>query len=279
MVKCLALIVRYLNEPFLDEFVEYYFSEGVNNIFILYDVDSTIPISEKVRSHKKITIVDSTNFKQRQTFDVNQLFVKIKDHFKWIMFVDCDEFITTCRNSKKTIREELETTFKDVDCIKIPWIMMSSNGTIHDPPSILQHLVTRWDHDKRHPHPHNWTKGRCRFHEIEVKSISKCEKIKELTLHYPLATQNIKCVDSIHGNKAQLNPFYKNLREIDIQNAYFICYHYRIFSSESVKRKMINNKLDGYKMKNYHFLMQSDYSELYDDFMKNKSIFKFGEKN
>ena len=279
MVKCLALIVRYLNEPFLDEFIEYYFAEGVDNIFILYDVDSTIPISEKVKSHKKVTVVDSTNFKQRQTFDVNQTFIKIKEYFKWIIFVDCDEFITTYRNNRKTIREELETTFKDVDCIKIPWVMMSSNGRINDPPSILQYLDTRWDHDKRHPHPHKWSKGRCRFNEIEVKSISKCDKIKELTLHYPLTTQDIYCVDSILLNKAQLNPFYKNLREIDMQNAYFLCYHYRIFSAESAKRKMINNKLDGYKMHYYQSLMESDHSELYDDFMKNKSIVKFGEKN
>lgn len=278
-MKSLALIVRYLNEPFLDEFIEYYFSEGVDNIFILYDVDSIIPISEKVKSHKKVTIVDSTNFKQRQTYDVNQLFSKIKEYFKWVIFVDCDEFISTIKNKNKTIREELETTFENVDCIKIPWIMMSSNGRVKDPPSILQHLVTRWDHDKRHPHPYNWPKGRCRYNEIEVKSISKCDKIKELTLHHPITTQNITSIDSIYCNSCQLNPFYKNLREEDIQNAYFLCYHYRIFSIESAKRKMINNKLDGYKMQNLRFLMQSDYSELFDDFMKNKSIAKFGEKN
>ena len=89
MVKCLALIVRYLNEPFLDEFIEYYFAEGVDNIFILYDVDSTIPISEKVKSHKKVTIVDSTNFKQRQTFDVNQTFIKIKEYFFQARYGGC----------------------------------------------------------------------------------------------------------------------------------------------------------------------------------------------
>ena len=42
---------------------------------------------------------------------------------------------------------------------------------------------------------------------------------------------------------------------------------------------MINNKLDGYKIHYYQSLMESDYSELYDDFMKNKSISKFGIKN
>ena len=115
--------------------------------------------------------------------------------------------------------------------------------------------------------------------QIEVKSISKCDKIKELTLHHPVTTKSITSIDSIYCNSCQLNPFYKNLREEDIQNAYFLCYHYRIFSIESAKRKMINNKLDGYKMQNLRFLMQSDYSELFDDFMKNKSIAKFGEKN
>ena len=49
-MRCLALIVRYLNEPFLDEFVQYYLSEGIDNIFILYDIDSTIPISDKVKT-------------------------------------------------------------------------------------------------------------------------------------------------------------------------------------------------------------------------------------
>ncbi len=49
----LALITRYLNEPFLDEFVEYYLSEGVDNIFILYDIDSTIPISDEIKKKQK----------------------------------------------------------------------------------------------------------------------------------------------------------------------------------------------------------------------------------
>ena len=55
-----------------------------------------------------------------------------------------------------------------------------------------------------------------------------------------------------------------------------LCYHYRVFSKESAKRKFINNKLDGYKFGNITYLLESDYSELEDEFMKNKSITKFG---
>ena len=66
-MKFLSLITRYLNEPFLEEFVEYYLSEGVDHIFVLFDVDSTIPISSNVVENDKVTILSSSNFKKRQT--------------------------------------------------------------------------------------------------------------------------------------------------------------------------------------------------------------------
>lgn len=73
-MKFLALIVRYLNEPFFDEFVEYYLREGVDTIFVLYDVDSIIPISYDTQLNPRVVIIQSTNFKKRQIFDVNQVF-------------------------------------------------------------------------------------------------------------------------------------------------------------------------------------------------------------
>ena len=112
----LCLITRYLNEPFLDEFVEYYLSEGVDNIFILYDVDSTIPISENVKQNKRIVIHNSSNFGIKQMHDVNIVYSKIREHFTWVIFIDCDEFIT-CKNMSLTIREALETVYRDSDCI------------------------------------------------------------------------------------------------------------------------------------------------------------------
>ena len=274
----LSLITRYLNEPFLDEFVNYYLSEGVDQIFVLYDIDSTLPISDQVKQNSYVTIINSLNFKKKQTRDVNEIFLKIKHSFTWVIFCDCDEFIGTVRNKDKTIKEELQTTFKDVDCIKIPWVMMSSNQRLKDPPSILQYLTTRWNHNLKHPHPHKWLKGRCRFHEIEVKCISKCAKIDSLTLHHPVG-DNIHVIESVFCNKSELNPFFEKFREFHIQKATMLCYHYRVFSNESAKRKFINNKLDGYKYGNVTCLLESDYSELDDEFMKKKSIAKFGVIN
>ena len=64
-MKFLSLIIRYLNEPFLDEFVNYYLSEGVDQIFVLYDIDSTLPISDQVKQNSHVTIINSLNFKKK----------------------------------------------------------------------------------------------------------------------------------------------------------------------------------------------------------------------
>jgi hypothetical protein len=141
-MKLLSLITRYLNEPFLEEFVEYYLSEGIDHIFVLFDVDSNIPISPNVIANNNVTILKSTNFKKRQTYDVNLLYARIRNSYKWIIFVDCDEFITSTIQDQ-TIRKELEIQYQNVDCIKIPWVMMSSGGRENDPSSILQDLTTR----------------------------------------------------------------------------------------------------------------------------------------
>ena len=277
-MKFLALIVRYLNEPFFDEFVEYYLREGVDTIFVLYDTDSTMPISYETQFNPRVVVIESRNFKKRQVQDTNQVFLKhIKHKYTWVIFVDCDEFISTIKHKETTIREQLEHTYSQVDCVQIPWVMMSCNNREKDPSSILQHLTTRWNHNLKHPHPHKWEKGRCRFKEIEVKTISKCAKIDGLMLHHPIGKQ-LTTVESVRNQHIQLSPFFKHFREEHIQTANMVCFHYRIFSLESAKRKMLHNKLDGYKPQNLQYLLQSDHSEINDQFMKEKSIERFGKK-
>ena len=194
----LSIITRYFNEPYLDEFVEYYFHEGVDKIYILYDVHSTMSISSHVKSNPKVEIFKSEKFEEHELLDVNDIYTKIRDVSKWFMFIDIDEFITTKKNGNITIRKELMTTFKDVDCIKIPWVMMACGSIKRDPPSLLQNLCYRWNHDLRHPHPNNWHKGRCRYEKIEVKCIFKSEKFDYITWHYPV---NTKCIELFHKIK------------------------------------------------------------------------------
>jgi len=277
----LSVITRYLNEPFLEEFVDYYLSEGVDHIYVLYDVDSTIYIKQSIVDNLQVTIIKSYSFKQRQTLDVNRLYSTIRDKTTWVLFIDCDEFVSTRSRGDNSIRYELESRFSDADCVKVPWVMMSSNEREDDPPSILQHITHRWNHDLRHPHPSNWLKGRCRYEKIEVKCFTRCSKFAKLSLHHPSdkSEQEIKCVDSVYNKDARIDPFYPNLREKDIQKAFMVCYHYRIFSKQSVQRKCINNKLENYQSKFSQHLIASDHADMEDETMKRKSILWFGELN
>ena len=105
--------------------------------------------------------------------------------------------------------------------------MMSSGGIKKDPPSILQNLNTRWNHDKKHPHPNKWLKGRCRYDNIEVKCICRCYVFPCLGLHHPnfISNYNFICVDSIDGKTSSLNPFYNNLfclNKFDIITLFFL---------------------------------------------------------
>jgi hypothetical protein len=276
----LSLITRYLNEPFLEEFADYYLAEGVDHIYVLFDVDSTLPICDSVFRNPKVTVIPSHSFKERQTLDVNRLYQTIRDKTEWVLFVDCDEFISTRKTEANSIRDELKTTFRKADCVKVPWVMMSSNGRENDPPSILQHITHRWNHDVKHPHPGGWAKGRCRYEQIEVKCFTRCSKFAQLNLHHPVGNieTNTVCVDSVHNKLAIIDPFFNNLRESDIQSAHMVCYHYRIFSKQSVNRKCINNKLVNYQPKFVQHLLDSDHADIEDDYMKRKSLVRSRSK-
>lgn len=267
----LTLITRCRNEPFLSEFVEYYLSQGVDMIHVIDD-QSSIDYSE-LQKHPKVTFHKAklfTNYKT-QLADVNQLYNQIRNTSEWFIYVDCDEYINTRKNPKKTIRDELKSTFKNVDAIKVPWIMMASNGREKDPKRLLVENVYRWNHDKKHPHKNNWRKGRCRYDQIEVKCIFKGSKFNKVSVHCPTSTQSYICVNSVNAEVEDLNSFYKNLREKDINSAYMICHHYRIVSLESCLRKIKDTKINAYKTKLVNLLL-SDHSEIIDESLKTKVI-------
>lgn len=305
----LTLIVRYFDEPFIDEFVEYYLAEGVDKIYILYDIKSTIPIPQSIIDNSNVIIRNSVNMEKHELFDVNRLYEHIRNTSEWFIFVDCDEFISTKSNPLSTIRNELMTTFLSADCVKIPWVMMSCNYRKTDPPNILQTLNTRWNHNNRHPHPTNWSKGRCRYDEIEVKSIFRGSKFTNVLCHHPSIVKkqqqpqnmiinmmslhnttssnnidpatytNIVCVDGVYNRPAPISSFYPNLRERDIGRAIMLCYHYRIFSKQSCRRKFQNNKISAYQTNHFNDLWITDYSEVCDNTLLQKSILKFGDIN
>jgi hypothetical protein len=268
----LGLITRCKDEFFIKEFCDYYLLQGVDKIFVIDDNSNDKSIYKNIKNNR-VEIIYAKNVVKNKNDDYNSyasnLYKKIKSHFKWMIYCDVDEFITTQKNITKTIKDELNTTFKDVDCIKIPWVMMSSNNIEKNPKSILLNNTYRWNHNNKHPH--KIRKFRCRFNEIEVKCIFKTIKFDSIWDHHPRDNPGeVFIVDSINKQKQQLTCYYNNLREDDIKKGYLLCYHYRIVSKENCINKLKNNLW--YIEKGYTIddIMSSDYSEIMDETLKYK---------
>ena len=269
MTKFIGLIARCKNEPYVTEFVNYYISQGVDNIYILDD-DSKKEIYKDVINNKKVTIVFDKDIIIKNSIQV--LYNSIKKKYKWIIYVDIDEYITTKKNINLTIRQELETTFKKCICVKVPWVMMSCNSIEKNPISLLKTNIYRWNHDKKHENVLNEHKFRCRYDSIEVKCIFKPKFFNNIFDHHPTepTTKNNKIVDSINKTKQELNSFYNNLREKNIKEGYLLCYHYRIISIENSLNKIKDNIW--YQRYSINDLLSSDYPEIVDTTIKQKLL-------
>ena len=199
----LGLITRCKDEFFIKEFCDYYLSQGVDKIFVIDDDSNDKSIYNNINDNRIEIIYEKNIIKNEYA---NKLYKQIKSNFKWMIYCDVDEFITTKKNKTNTIKDELNTTFKDVDCIKIPWVMMSCNSIEKNPNSILLENTYRWNHNKKHPHSIH--KFRCRYDQIEVKCIFKTNKFNSIWDHHPKENaDNIITVDSVSKKKQQLNPW------------------------------------------------------------------------
>jgi hypothetical protein len=269
--KCIGLIVRCKNEPYVSEFVRYYIEQGIDDIYIIDD-NSDSKIYKDVIHNVKVTIIcDEITDWSKQFESCNNLYRKIKHMYEWIIVVDMDEYITTKKNINRTIKEELETTFKNCMCVKIPWVMMSCNSLQNNPDSLLKTNVYRWDHDKRHiNNKSKERKFRCRYTAIEVKCIFKPIFFENISMHNPTTpnSKDIAIVDSIYNKQQELGAFYNNLREKDITEGYLLCYHYRIVSIENCLNKIKYNLR--YKDYTLEDLLSNDYPEKIDETLKNK---------
>ena len=267
--ELIALIVRCKDEQTIDEFVSYYINQGIDRIFILDDNSDKKSIYNNILEHPQVTIYFDRNARDSS---VTQLYKEIKDSFEWIGYIDVDEYIATRKNIKNTIRDELLTTFKDVDCIKIPWVMMSFNNIEKTPKSILETNIYRWNHNKKHINKNHPDKFTCRYNQIQSKCIFKTSVFDDLFDHYPTKpNKKFLIVSSLDNKPTEYSEKTYNLRENDIENAFMVCYHYRIMSLEQAQNKIKTNRW--YKKFKLEDLISVDYPEIIDLTMRNKSVY------
>jgi hypothetical protein len=264
----IGLITRCKDEPYIAEFVRYYLSQGVDHIYVVDD-DSDAHLYDTIHTNPCVTIVKhKINNWKHQFVGCSRLYKSIRNQYDWIINVDVDEYITTKKNGRNTIRQELETTFKDCMCVKVPWVMMSINNQQKNPPSLLETNVYRWNHDNKHVARIKEKKFMCRYDEIEVKCIFKPAYFNDIYMHHPLlpTASTVKIVESIRNTNSDLSCYYNNLREADIRDGYLLCYHYRIVSVAHCIEKIKTNL--HYKKYTLNDLLSMDYPEIVDETLK-----------
>lgn len=262
------------DEPFLDEFVEYHLSEGFDFIHIVDD-RSDPPVRMPERLSRRVKVWPAADFAgdaptwevRSQRPNIDRVYRMVRHESEWFAVLDADEYLCPRRNPGKTVAQELRETFSPYDCVKIPWVMMSSGGRQKDPDSLLLETRQRWNFDLRHPHPTGWHKGRCRYDYIEVKSVFRGNVFAFIdSLHCSRTpVRDCRCVDGVRCEPAPLDSLHPSLREEDISSAYLVCYHYRIISHDSIERKRSGN-IDRYHV-DLASIMAADYAEVIDETM------------
>jgi hypothetical protein len=275
----LALITRCKNEQYVNEFVNHYLNEGVDRIYIIDD-SSISGLYQKVSLSPQVEIVYDIPFGRGDSSELKTLYRRIRDDYDWVLVVDLDEYVTTRKNARSTLKNELLTTFRHSDCVKIPWVMMAFNGQDTNPSCLLQNNVYRWNHDRKHQHFSGKRKFRCRYEEIEVKCVFKTSVFNSCWDHGPVAqkNQNIQAVDSVYNRRAHIlhdrnpsHPFYENLREEDISRAFLVCYHFRVTSKQHCIDKVRDNLFEDYKDLDAEDFLRSDFPEVKDTTLSLKS--------
>ena len=264
-----TVLARSKDEPHVQEWVQHYTEEGADRIIIIDDASEDLSVYRGLASHVSVLHppggLGPNKFYSRK---IDAIYQELRSQTEWLLFCDVDEFITSRLRPEKTIRWELKNTFNTAHCVKVPWIMLSSNGREKDPVNLRAEIVTRWNHDLAHPHPN--TKFRCRLDSIEVKSIFRPEIFPAFNDHRPEKplVRPVRVIDSVSGKRAPLDAYHVNLREASISQSILICHHYRLTSIAAVKRKLNSNQF--YKNMSLSELLATDYSEILDETLAQK---------
>ncbi len=273
----IGLIVRCKEEPYMLEFVDYYLKQGIDKIYIVDD-DSTYKTYNGIYDNQKVEIIPKpVNYVfnlNKQFIRCEELYKKIKNEYDWMIICDADEFISTKKNINNTIRDELETTFKDAYCIKIPWIMMACNSIQKNPDSLLKTNIFRMDNNKHHPNKTRIPKFFDKYNATYVKCIFKTKYFNNIDMHVPIEPINNKIffIESVQLKKCDNTLRYYKLREENIPSAYLLCFHYRVISVENCINKVKNSQIYQKRGIKVEHILLNDYPEIFDDTMKNKAI-------
>lgn len=148
--KNMAVVCIAKNEgPYIKEWVEFYKNQGIDNI-ILYDNDSTDNMHDELSEYISdgFVIYNVLSGRKRQ-YDAYHIAVdKYKNEYKYMAFLDCDEFLYCSKGNLYEKVDELFTKYNDVGGIAVNWLCFGSGGHETKPEgSVLSSYTKRAEYD------------------------------------------------------------------------------------------------------------------------------------
>lgn len=126
-------------ERYIGEWLDYHFLVGARHIFV-YDNGSTDGTVELLRAHRfadRITVMPWRNFDRSirvQNAAYNHALANFGPDFRWMAFIDVDEFIVPKRADTL---DAVLTQFEDLPALSLPWHMFGSSGHAKRPEGLV----------------------------------------------------------------------------------------------------------------------------------------------
>lgn len=219
----LSVIVRVRNEPYIEEFCRWHFSQGTDRIYVQDDNLAGYSWPDFVVRDPRVEISPVPTLANRiQVRSYNDLYKKIRGRSEWFAIIDADEYLVPGPESPyDTVRAYLKSLPGAEAVVQAPWVMMTYTYE-EDPPTLLDMNV----HREGLPNT------------VQVKSLFRSGGLGKVGTHRPPGEKKGSCFEL--GGGLSMSKRVKNARNHDrcVRESPLLCYHYRYTSEERYNFKM-----------------------------------------
>ena len=181
------------------EWIYHHLEEGIDKIFMIDDNsdDDYYELNkywlDNLINENKIEILKSKNINQIKDYDMFLNYIKNK--YVWLIQIDLDEFIYN-PNENKSLKDILNSKYKNVDYIKIKWKIFSHRNK-NQPKSIINDNIITHSQliDPTSP--------------VGIKCICKTAFLKSIKIHAFEFAKKINAINlfNSHNNNIQINHY------------------------------------------------------------------------
>tara|TARA_R110000824_G_scaffold40401_2_gene121209 strand:+ start:2133 stop:2951 length:819 start_codon:yes stop_codon:yes gene_type:complete len=135
--KTLAIAMRVRDDlECLKENIEYHTLMGVEHFFI-YDHKSVLPLKEELKEYKNVTVTRTVTWKNfHGSVDLKKCCTQNKNKFKWIAFLDVDEFLVM-KDGNTDLKEFLKP-YEEYGGLCVWWRNFGSSGHKKKQKSVIE---------------------------------------------------------------------------------------------------------------------------------------------